>query len=128
MAIRHTQQVDPHLNRFYWHKEIITTLALICLCLNNKLNSEVPETNGGIFSTKMLTYVSYTIAKVSSKNFSFKKTICNFLIIFVLLYRFMDTNPIEMIDACFWLFKSQFNNCATRKRELIPISNLSPCC
>ena len=40
---------------------------------------------GGIFSTKSMKCVSFEIAKTNSKNFSLKKTICYFVMMFALL-------------------------------------------
>jgi len=60
------------------------TLSMILICLKNKLNSLVPDLKGGIFSTKILKYVPFAIAKMNSKNFSLKKMIWYFVMMIAL--------------------------------------------
>jgi len=45
----------------------------------------VLDSKGGMFSTKILKYVSFPIVKINSRIFSLKKTIWYFVIIFYLL-------------------------------------------
>jgi len=60
-------------------------LSLIYICLKNKLMFWVPDCNGGMFYIMTLKDVSIKKAKISSNNFSLKKTIWYFVIMFALL-------------------------------------------
>jgi hypothetical protein len=99
IVIWHFKQVVTRLNTIYKHKKILVTLSMIWICLKNKPNSHVPN------YTKILKHVTFAITKLNSKNFSLKKTIWYFVMMFALLQTLMYINTIHMSGVCL-LFKS----------------------
>ena len=60
--------------------------------------------NGGIFSTKVLKYVSFPIAEMSSKNFSLKKTIWYFKWYLFCYIGSWEPTRSKWVAFVYWLF------------------------